>query len=955
MLPIFDKKSDILKAIREHDTVIISAETGSGKSTQVPQFLYEEGFKVIVTEPRRIAAISLAERVGQEMNSESAVGYQTAFEKRVTDDTRILFCTDGLQIAKGLKNFNNTILVLDEVHEWNLNIETLIAWIKRFREEGNSIKVVLMSATIDVKDIMDYFGDDAISIHASGRLYDVKKYHEPVRLDIQIIEEQVMNGKNILVFVPGKAEISQTIEPIYDHMLDCEVIPLHGELSSQEQRRCFAKYNRPKVIVATNIAQTSLTIPDIDVVIDSGLEKRIEVIDGIEGLYLRDISKADCLQRAGRAGRVKDGQYFLCSKNSIEDRDEYSIPEIQRLNLEKVVLKLASVGIDASTMEFIHQPQHDRIKDAKYVLEKLGALEKNNKVTSIGRRLVKIPVSVQYGRMIVEAEKYGSEVLEDVITIASICESGSLVDYRKKSEFDSGHSYDDFVEENQSDLLAELEIYKMIRAHKFENLQMSGINAKAFFRAKEFHDKMMVSLQNVVEFKDGEKSTRDTLIKCIVLSNMHDIYRYDYGDCYNSHKTLRASKNSAVVNSWNRPRYDFAVGKPITITYRDKWGDRCHMDILSMITCFTFDFIEPFLTEDDYQIEYDESNSSYDPVEDVFYIHTLKHFNQYKVNDEYTKVSRSEIKNLGENVKQSLMEKYEENKGRTVILNGKVYLLSWDGNLHNFEPSDMLKIGDDVEFKTIDGTPFRVLYQREYFNDITLLKKVITEKELDKYIEIGGNKYAVNETWEKRLYVEIPTHHFKDGSITETELFTKTGKRVLVYWGGKYYINPQEVARLINEKEERRRKEMEAHNREITLNSFAMKFPKSTTKVELLREGFQFLGEQTVEDIHFFVGLIKNKKSVGFKIFDTEEEANEETQNAMEFLVDKYIEKYPDKLFYEKRQGQKINTTKSIAAKGEFKNFVADVKKSVDTNTIGDSLMLIDEFYEEVTSELKRA
>lgn len=218
----------------------------------------------------------------------------------------------------------------------------------------------------------------------------------------------------------GKKEIDGIISDLMKEEVDAEILPLHGELPSSEQRLCFNHYDRPKVVVSTNIAQTSVTISDIDVVIDNGKEKRIEVNDGIEGLFVHDISKADCLQRAGRAGRTKNGIYVLCSENSLDEREEYSTPEIQRLVLDKVVLKLMSVGINPLNLEFFHQPSIESLTDSMETLKMLGAIE-NNKVTKLGMRMIKIPVSVRYARMIIEAEKY--ECTEQLIKAVSIMET----------------------------------------------------------------------------------------------------------------------------------------------------------------------------------------------------------------------------------------------------------------------------------------------------------------------------------------------------------------------------------------------------------------------------------------------------------------------------------------------------------------------------------------------------
>ena len=275
-LPIFDKKNEIVKSIEANDVTIITAETGSGKSTQVPQYLYEMGYEVICTQPRRIACVSLADRVSDEMQSEgNVVGYHTAFESTRIDETKVLFCTDGLQMAKQVsnrkeKNVGKTALIIDEVHEWNLNIETLIAWVRNEKKVNNSeLKVVLMSATVDRENLYSYFNEVTTvgMVNVPNRNYEVTwnksgNYHtgEEIQIAMKCIEE----GKNVLVFQPGKKEIYDFIKALKDMLrfeggADCVVLPMYGELGISEQKACFRGYDCPKVVVATNIAQTSIT------------------------------------------------------------------------------------------------------------------------------------------------------------------------------------------------------------------------------------------------------------------------------------------------------------------------------------------------------------------------------------------------------------------------------------------------------------------------------------------------------------------------------------------------------------------------------------------------------------------------------------------------------------------------------------------------------------------------
>ena len=276
---------------------------------------------MIVTQRAWLRARS-AEQVREEVTAKYGddfkdfVGYRTARERNDSDENQILFVTDGLQLVRELAGRGvgrKQVLVLDEVHEWNENMEVLVAWAKRRISEDPNFKVVVMSATMEAGKLSEYFAEgkrEVPVIEVPGRTFDVKKSeggdvaHEAIQF--------AQAGKNTLVFVPGKDEISLVMGEIgRANIPGATVLPLHGQLSAEEQRRVFAKYPGAKVIVATNVAQTSITIDDIDAVVDSGMERRVEVRGGVEGLFLNPISQADCLQRAGRAGRTKEGEYVL--------------------------------------------------------------------------------------------------------------------------------------------------------------------------------------------------------------------------------------------------------------------------------------------------------------------------------------------------------------------------------------------------------------------------------------------------------------------------------------------------------------------------------------------------------------------------------------------------------------------------------------------------------------------
>jgi len=579
-LPIYNYKEEIMNSIKENAVTIITAETGSGKSSQVPQYAYEAGYDVVVTEPRRIATWSLAQRVAEEMNTYlgDVVGYRTAFERSDSANTSILYCTDGLELVRTLADTNNKqkVLIIDEVHEWNLNIEVLVAWSKKKISEGWFTKVVIMSATLEKECIAKFFGTNVKLLDIPGKLFPVSFIQKDEMDLIPSIVEMVLEGRNTLVFVPGKREISELIQKLQHSKVKAELLPLHGEMDFTEQQKCFKSYSIPKVIVATNVAQTSITIPDIDAVIDTGKERRLEVYDGIQGLFLRNISKADCMQRKGRAGRTKTGKYILCSDTPFEYRREFSVPEIQRGILEQMVLRLATYGIDATEFEFFHQPSKESLIKAKETLEILGAIEAN-KVTPIGYKMAKIPVSVEEARMIVEAEKYGA--IKEVICIAAILEVGSLL---KNDTY-----YSNFSEEIESDLLAELDVWNALQELKYIDFDKLGINKKAFYQIKEKIKRMHEILKQEVTITSSDN--RVNIKKSCVAGMINHVYKLTDHGYMNGDEISRSLDRKSCMYGYKKPK--LLVGIPRIIEVKDIYGFKKIMNLVSMGTQVTIDYL----------------------------------------------------------------------------------------------------------------------------------------------------------------------------------------------------------------------------------------------------------------------------------------------------------------------------------------------------------------------------
>lgn len=562
-LPIHAFRDQIVEAVRTSPVVVITAETGAGKSTQVPQYLLDEGYDLVVTQPRRLAARTVAERVAEEIGEDigGLVGYRTAVDRRDSPATRCLFCTDGLALVRELMGQNKGVLVLDEVHEWNENMEVLVAWAKRQVEAGADFKVVLMSATLEAEKLSAFFNGVPV-ISVPGRLFPVEVKKPGARL-IDDVATLVSSGRNVLVFQPGKQEIEDTCAALRQMQVSAEILPLHGQLTPQEQAMCFKHYGRPKVVVSTNVAQTSVTIDDIDAVVDSGMERRIELVDGVEGLYLKPISHADSTQRKGRAGRTKEGIYIdHCGASG---RPDFPVAEIMRKRLDQTVLRLAIAGFDMEAMEFFHQPDKSDIHDARRTLVGLGCMTADGSVTKIGKLVNRLPVSVQYARMLVEADRLG--VVDDVLTVAAIMEQGGItVPPPSRNQPDRPDWRRMVPSESESDVMGQLAVWQMGESMSKDEMREKGISLRTYFRAKEVRKHLERAVQQFFQF--GSTGRREDILKAVCAGMVDHLYKGSYGSYRNGEGVDRELGTASLVRG-----ADWLVGKPFDLQIKTRRGD----------------------------------------------------------------------------------------------------------------------------------------------------------------------------------------------------------------------------------------------------------------------------------------------------------------------------------------------------------------------------------------------
>lgn len=587
-LPIEDFRADIVNAVNENQVVIITAETGAGKSTQVPQYLLREGYDIVVTQPRRLAARTVAERVAEEIGEElgQTVGWQTGGEGNQcqSEATRCLFCTDGLAMIRELMGQGRgDILILDEVHEWNENMEVLVAWTKQEIAKNPKFKVVLMSATLEAEALSSFF-DGAPVIEVPGRLFPVEERIAGRNLE-EDVAELARKGRNVLVFQPGKAEIEETIATLERMGVTAKILPLHGALTTEEQAACFKHYSQSKVVVSTNVAQTSVTIDDIDAVVDSGLERRIELVNGVEGLYLRAISRADAKQRKGRAGRTKPGIYI--DHCDTDERIDFPLAEIMRKRLDQTVLRLALAGFNMEELAFFHQPEVEEIHRARQSLIALGCMTKQGQVTRTGRLVNRMPVSVQYARMLVEADRLG--VVDDVITVTAILEQGGITmptpsrnrpdrpDWRcmVPEEWDKG----------ESDILGQLAVYELAGDMSKTERKERGVALRDYGRAKELRKQ----LEKIADrhFELGSTGNREDILKAVCAGMVDHLYQGQWGYYKNGDGIDRQLGGSSLVDA-----SDWLVGLPFDLELPDKrYGGTFTLNLVEMASRVQTDWL----------------------------------------------------------------------------------------------------------------------------------------------------------------------------------------------------------------------------------------------------------------------------------------------------------------------------------------------------------------------------
>lgn len=571
LLPIDNHKDDILTAIQDHQVVVIAGDTGSGKTTRIPQYCRElehcqQGI-IGCTQPRRLAAVSVAARVGEEVGDTSLVNYKIRFHDHTTERTQIKFMTDGILLAETkndplLKKYS--ILIIDEAHERNLNIDFLLGYLKRILEKRQDLKLVITSATIDTASFAQHF-DKAPVISIEGRTFPVELRYDPLPEDeeeyldhcteaVRTLFQKDRPG-DTLIFLPTEKDIRSCCDLLQKAFPLTEVLPLFGRLQGSDQRRIFQPCSAgkiAKIVVATNVAETSITVPGIRYVIDSGLARLTyyNVRSKTTSLPIRRVSQASCNQRMGRCGRVGPGICVrLYSEDDFNARDEFTLPEIKRSNLADVLLQMSSLRLgDPGKFPFVDPPASNAIREGYRILSELGAVDRHYALTPRGRIMANLPIDPCISRLLIEANN--NNCLKEVKIIAAVL---SIQDPRirpadKEKEADAAHK--EFAHKH-SDFMSLLAIWEQFHALEGE---------KSWSKLKRFCKSHYLSFQRMREWMDLHEQL------CRILKRYKDFHDNEAEASYpDIHKSLLTGYLRNIAMKQEKKIYQGAGNKELMI------------------------------------------------------------------------------------------------------------------------------------------------------------------------------------------------------------------------------------------------------------------------------------------------------------------------------------------------------------------------------------------------------
>lgn len=547
-LPVVEHRDRILDAVRGHQIVVVVGETGSGKTTQLPKMIAEalcdRGGRIGVTQPRRIAAASVAARVAEELRVPLGgfVGYQVRFEEKVTAETTVKFMTDGILLAESqgdpdLRQY--AAIMLDEAHERSLNIDFLLGYLKRLLVRRSDLKLVISSATLDAGAFSSFFGDAPVIV-VPGRTFPVEEFFLPPDEDEELAGHvaravgwltDVDPRGDVLVFLPGEREIRECAETLEGRgYAGTEILPLYARLGLAEQQRIFRPGSRRRVILATNVAETSLTIPRIVSVVDSGLARvsRWSPARGVQRLMIEPVSQASARQRKGRCGRVREGVCVrLYAEDDLAGRPPFTDPEIRRSSLAGVILRMKSLGLpEIAAFPFLDPPSPKAISEGYRTLREVGALDQAKELTPAGRKMARMPVDPRLAKMLLAARE--ERCLAEILPVVAGLESNDPRERpaEKTKEADAAHAR---WKDESSDFVSMLKLWMDLgrfrdgtswrRNHLRKYCQSAFLNFRRVLEWANVHDELKELLSREMRWEVkplprlGEAAPRASLAK----------------------------------------------------------------------------------------------------------------------------------------------------------------------------------------------------------------------------------------------------------------------------------------------------------------------------------------------------------------------------------------------------------------------------------------------------------
>lgn len=586
-LPFYEKRHELKQVISQNQVVIVCGETGSGKTTQLPQICIDLGLadkgKIAHTQPRRLAARSVTNRIAEELNSRpgEAVGYKVRFTDTSSADSYIKLMTDGILLAeinndRWLNEYQT--LIIDEAHERSLNIDLLLGFIKTLLPRRADLKLIITSATIDPQRFSRYF-DDAPMVTVSGRTYPVETRYRPIIYEQQKdrdLTQSVMDAldelfnkgpEDTLVFFAGERQIRDAAEKISRRFHQYDVLPLYARLTNEQQQRIFKSGSQRKIILSTNVAETSLTIPGIRYVIDTGLARisRYSWRSKIQRLPIEKISQASANQRAGRCGRVAAGICIrLYDEEDFNNRPLFTEPEILRTNLASVILQMDSLRVGhIRDFDFIVPPDSRLISDGYRLLNELQAVKNNDRITRLGKTISRLPIDPRLARMLVQASRNGC--LEEMLIISSVL---SVQDPRDQSQDNRQAANEKFRlwQDDKSDFTGWINLWRDISLKK-KSLSRNQFskwckkNYLSWMRVREWQDIYKQIKEQVKELKlnlNSAPADSDLFHRSILSGIPSHIAAYDKDSLYKTTRGREAAIFPASVLVKKTPKWIMA-------------------------------------------------------------------------------------------------------------------------------------------------------------------------------------------------------------------------------------------------------------------------------------------------------------------------------------------------------------------------------------------------------------